>query len=138
MRRAHLCKKGLVVGSLSDVSCGRSSVLQVFQETAPDLVSACVLLNQGICREVLNLPHEAGDEHTGDIIGTEVLHSPQSSSTRSTSQRYQGAGFIPSPRMRLVLQTNQKSPSIGKWGNSTEPGSHKPLSSFTKKFQSPL
>jgi len=31
-------------------------------------------LNQGVCNEVLNLPHEAGDEHTGDLIGTEMLH----------------------------------------------------------------
>jgi hypothetical protein len=66
--------KALVLGSLPDVRCGRFALVQVFQESTPDFVSACALLNQGVCHEVLNLPHEAGDEHTSDLIGTEMLH----------------------------------------------------------------
>ena len=41
---------------------------------SPDFVSACAFLNQGVCHEVLNLPHEAGYEHTNYLIGTEMLH----------------------------------------------------------------
>ena len=72
--RAHLRDKGLILGSLPDVRRGRFAVVQVFQESTPDFVSACAVLNQGVCHEVLNLPHEAGDEHTSDLIGTEMSH----------------------------------------------------------------
>jgi hypothetical protein len=27
-----------------------------------------------VCHEMLNLPHEAGDEHTSDLIGIKMLH----------------------------------------------------------------
>src|SRR6478672_10335337 len=30
-------------------------------------------LESGVCNEVLNLPHEAGDKHTGDLIGAAIL-----------------------------------------------------------------
>jgi len=48
-------------------------LIQVFQKSTPDFVSACALLNPGVCNEVLNLPHEAGDKHTGDLIGAAIL-----------------------------------------------------------------
>jgi hypothetical protein len=48
-------------------------LIQVFQKSTPDFVSACALLNPGVRNEVLNLPHEAGDEHTGDLIGAAIL-----------------------------------------------------------------
>jgi len=66
--------EGRVLGPLPGVSCGGLAVVQVFQESTPDFVSACALLNQGVCHEVPNLPHEAGDEHTSDLIGIEMLH----------------------------------------------------------------
>ena len=46
----------------------------VFQESTPDFASACALLNQGVFNEVLNLPYEACDEDTSDLIGIEMLH----------------------------------------------------------------
>jgi hypothetical protein len=48
-------------------------LFRFFQESTPDFVSACALLNPGVCNEVLNLPNEAGDEHTGDLIGAAIL-----------------------------------------------------------------
>ena len=70
--RAHLRDEGLILGSFPDVRRGRIAVVQVFQESIPDFVSACAVLNQRVCHVVFNLSHEAGDEHTGDLIGTEM------------------------------------------------------------------
>jgi hypothetical protein len=43
-------------------------IVQVRQEEAPDFVSACAIWNRRVCHEDLNLPHEAGDEQTSDLV----------------------------------------------------------------------
>jgi len=72
--RACLRDGALVLGSRPNAMRGRCAAVQVFQESTPDFVSVRALLNRGVCHEVLNLPHEAGDEHTSDLIGAEMLH----------------------------------------------------------------
>ena len=81
----HLRDRGPVLGSSPDLQCGGLAVVQVFQESTPDFISACALLNQGVFHEVLNLPHEAGDEHTSDLIGTEMLHFTKFSTAHSVT-----------------------------------------------------
>jgi hypothetical protein len=55
---------------------GPLDVVQVRQETSPDFVSACALSNRRVCHEVLNLPHEARDKQTSNLISIsiEMLH----------------------------------------------------------------
>src|ERR1700751_4525008 len=92
-----LLDRGPVLGSSPDLQCGGLAVVQVFQESTPDFISACTLLNQGVWHEVLNLPHEAGDEHTSDLISTEM---------KDQRSRHK-IGLAATPRLRLgVLQRN--------------------------------